>query len=199
MFELVLSLTTYALCESNLACDLSVGGDFAQSLKKLTKATGIFQFLGETLLPDWMAKSKQHAELEKESLAETRVGVSVAFTSLHMAMSQQMAIATILVKPVEPNYSLLGKLCLGVAVELESFVSTMRSMSALHMARMESGFLTFITFQINVQRGLGLYFLSRNLWNSGEHGVAIAALSESTVAMRTRTSPTGRGDKFIQK
>ena len=198
MFELVLSLATHALCESNLGCDFSVNGDFAQALKKFTKATGIFQFLGETLLPDWMAKSKQHAEMEKESLAETRVGVSVALTNLHMAMSQQMAIATILVKPVEPNYSLLGKLCLGVAVELESFVSTMRSKSALHMARMEPGFLTFITFQINVQRALGLYFLSRNLWNSGEHGLAIAALSESTVAMRTRTSPTGRGEYFFR-
>lgn len=145
------------------------------------------------MLPDWMAKSKQHAEMEKESLAETRVGVSVALTTLHMAMSQQMAIATILVKPEEPNYSLLGKLCFGVAVELESFVSTMRSKCALHMSRMESGFLTYITFQINLQRAVGLYFLSRGLWNSSDYGVAIAALSEALVAMRTRTSPTGRG------
>lgn len=152
--------------------------------------------MGETLLPDWMAKSKQHAEMEKESLAETRVGVSVALASLHMAMSQQMAIATILVKPDEPNYSLLGKLCLGVAVELESFVSTMRSKSAVHMARMESGFLTFVTFQINVQRALGMYFLSRSLWNASEYGVAIAALSEANVAMRTRTTPTGRGKRY---
>lgn len=194
MFELVLSVATYALSESNLGCDYSVNGDFGQALKHFAKATGIFQFLGEILLPDWMAKSKQHAEMEKESLAETRVGVSVALTSLHMAMSQQMAIATILVKPDDPNYSLLGKLCLGVATELESFVSTMRSKSAVHMARMEPGFLTFITFQINIQRALGLYFLSRSLWNSSEYGVAIAALSEANVAMRTRTSPTGRGE-----
>lgn len=103
-----------------------------------------------------------------------------------------MAIATMLVKP-EVNYALLGKLCLGVAVELESFVSTMRSKSAVHMARMESGFLSFVTFQINIQRALSLYFLSRSLWNSSEYGVAIAALSEATIAMRTRTSLTGRG------
>jgi hypothetical protein len=88
MFELVLSLMTYALSESNLGCDFSVSGDFGQALKKFTKSTGIFQFLGENLLPDWMAKSKQHAEMEKESLAETRVGVAVALTHLHMAMSQ---------------------------------------------------------------------------------------------------------------
>lgn len=194
MFELVLSLVTYAVSESNIGCDFSVKGDFAQALKKFTNTTGIFQFLGETLLPDWMAKSKQHAEMKNKSLAETRVGVSVALTHLHMAMSQQMAIATILVKPDVPNYSLLGKLCLGVVVELELFVSTMRSKSSIHMARMESSFLTFITLQINIQRALALYFLSRSLWNSSEYGVAISALSEATVAMRTRTSPIGRGE-----
>lgn len=91
MFELVLSLQTYALCESNLGCDSSVSGEFGQALKKFTTATGIFQFLGQDLLPEWMAKSKQHAEMEKESLAETRVGVSVALTNLHMAMSQVSA------------------------------------------------------------------------------------------------------------
>jgi hypothetical protein len=106
-----------------------------------------------------------------------------------------MTIATVLVKPDVPNYSLLGKLCLGIAVELESFVSTMRSKSSIHMARMESGFLTYTTFQINVQRAVGLYFLSRSLWNSSEYGVAIAAMSEATVAMKTRTSPTGRGEQ----
>lgn len=169
---------------------LQIGYSFLRF--SLGYATGIFQFLGETLLPDWMAKSKQHAEMEKESLSETRVGVSVALATLHMAMSQQMAIATILVKP-DPNYSLLGKLCFGVAVELESFVSTIRSKGAIHMSRMEPGFLTYTTLQINVQRALGLYCLSRSLWNSSDYGMAIAALSEALVAMRTRTSPTGKG------
>lgn len=84
-----------------------------------------------------MANSKQHAEMEKESLAETRVGVCVALTSLYMAMAQQMAVSTILVKPGVPNYALVGKLCLGVAEDLESFVSTMRSKSPTHMSRME--------------------------------------------------------------
>jgi hypothetical protein len=95
MFELVLSLQTYALCESNLGCDYSVSGDFGQALKKFAKATGIFQFLGQDLLPEWMAKSKQHAEMEKESLAETRVGVSVGLADLHMAMSQVSANASL--------------------------------------------------------------------------------------------------------
>ena len=54
-------------------------------------------------------------------------------------------------------------------------------------------FLTLITFSINVQRAISLYFLARSLWTASEYGVAIAALSEATVAMRTRSSPTGRG------
>jgi hypothetical protein len=175
MFELVMSIATYALCESNVGCDLCVDGEFAPAMKKFMKTTGVFQFLGDDLLPTWMAKSKQHAEMEKESLAETRVGVSVALMHLHMAMSQQMAIATILVKPDVPNWALVGKLCLGVAVELESFVSTMRSKSALHMSRMEASFLTLVTFQINVQRALSLYCLSRSLWGSSEYGTAISS------------------------
>jgi len=31
------------------------------------------------------------------------------------------------------------------------------------------------------------------LWTASDYGVAIAALSEATVAMRQRSSPTGRG------
>jgi len=193
MFELVLSLSTYALSESNLGCDSCIDGDFPQASRQFAKTAGVFQQLGEDLLPNWMANSKQHADMEKESLAETRVGVCVAFTSLYMAMAQQMAVATILVKPGVPNYALVGKLCSGIAEDLDSFVSTLRSKSPVHMSRMDPSFLTLITFSINVQRAISLYFLARSLWTASEYGVAIAALSEATVAMRTRSSPTGRG------
>lgn len=193
MFELVMSIATYALSESNIGCDSCINGEFPQASRQFSKAAGAFKYLGDELLPSWMAKSQQHAKMDKDALAETRVGVCVAFTSLHVAMAQQMAVGTILVKPGVPNYALVGKLCLGTAEECESFVNTLRSKSAVHMSRMDPSFLTLITFEINVQRALSLYFLARSLWTSGEHGVAISALSEATVAMRTRTSPTGRG------
>ena len=193
MFELVLSLATYALSEANLGCDACMSGNFPEASRQFSKTAGVFHYLGTDVLPNWMAKSKQHAEMEKESLAETRVGVCVAFTSLFMAMSQQMAIATILIKPGVPNYALVGKLCLGVAEELETFVSTLRSKSPMHLSRMDPAFLTLITFCINVQRALSLYFLARSLWIASDYGVAIAALSEATVAMRVRNSPVGRG------
>mmetsp|Transcript_16103 Transcript_16103/g.33481 ORF Transcript_16103/g.33481 Transcript_16103/m.33481 type:complete len:462 (-) Transcript_16103:1197-2582(-) len=194
MFELVLSISTYALSEANLGCDACMDGDFPAAARNFAKTAGGFKYLGEDLLPSWMAKSQQHAKMENEALAETRVGVCVAFTSLFTAMAQQMAVATILIKPGVPNYSLVGKLCLGIAEDLDSFVSILRSKSSIHMSRMDPSFLTLITFEINVQKALGLYFLARSLWSSKvEYGLAIAALSEATVAMRTRSSPTGRG------
>ncbi|KAL9180974.1 hypothetical protein ACHAXT_009779 [Thalassiosira profunda] len=193
MFELVLAIATYALSESNMGCDACIEGDFPEASRRFAKTAGVFQYLGDELLPNWMANSKQHAEMAKESLAETRVGVCVAFTSLYTAMAQQMAVATVLVKPGVPNYGLLGKLCSGIAHDLDTFVSTLRSKAAVHMSKMDPSFLTLITFSINVQRAISLYFLARSLWNAGEYGNAIAALSEATVAMRTRTSPTSRG------
>mmetsp|Transcript_26118 Transcript_26118/g.47392 ORF Transcript_26118/g.47392 Transcript_26118/m.47392 type:complete len:217 (+) Transcript_26118:658-1308(+) len=61
------------------------------------------------------------------------------------------------------------------------------------LSTLSPSFLTLITFSINVQRAISLYFLARSLWTACEYGVAISALSEATVAMRTRSSPTGRG------
>ena len=198
MFELVLSTATHGLSHSNLGCDACMDGDFPEASRQFSKTAGIFQYLGEDLLPNWMANSKQVREMENEAWAETRVGVCVAFTSLYMAMSQQMAIATILVKPGVPNYALVGKLCSGVADDLDTFVSTLRSKSPVHMSRLDPSFLVLITFSINVQRALTLYFLARSLWIASEYGVAIAAMSEATVAMRTRTSPTSRGIPEIE-
>jgi hypothetical protein len=193
MFELVLVLATLALSESNLGCDACLEGKFPEASRQFSKTAGVFHLLGTDIAPNWMANSVQHAGMEHESLAETRVGVCVAFTSLFMAMSQQMAVATILVKPGTPNYALVGKLCLGIAEDFDSFVSTLRSKNPVHMSRMDPSFLTLITFSINVQRASSLYFLARSLWSACEYGVAISALSEAMVAMRTRTSPTGRG------
>eukprot|EP00984_Skeletonema_dohrnii_P014397 scaffold6036_cov150-Skeletonema_dohrnii-CCMP3373.AAC.9 len=193
MFELVLSIATYALSESNIGCDSCVDGDFPKASRQFAKAAGIFQYLGEDVLPNWMANSAQHAELENETLAETRVGVCLAMQHLYMAMAQQMAVATVLAKPGTPNYALLGKLSSGIAAELETFVTTFRSKSPVHMSRIDPSFLTLITFLINIQHSLGLYFLGRSLWLNCEYGVAIAAISEATVAARTRTTPTGRG------
>lgn len=195
MFEVVLSLATYALSESNIGCDSCVDGDFPKASRQFAKTAGIFQYLGEDVLPNWMANSLQHADMENETLAETRVGVCLAMQHLYVGMSQQMAVATVLAKPGSPNYALLGKLSSGISEELEAFVSTFRSKSPVHLSRIDASFLTLVTFLINIHRSLSLYFLGRSLWLNDEYGVAIAAMSEATVAARTRTSPTSRGCK----
>ena len=192
-YELVLAIATYALSESNVGCDACQSGKFPEASRHFTKTASIFRLLGNDIVPNWMANSKQYAEMESDCLAETRVGVCVAFTSLYEAMSQQMAVAVILAKPGIPNYVLVGKLCLGIAEELDTFVSTMRSKSPVQMSRLEPSFLTMITFAINIQRAASLYFLARSLWTESDYGVAISALSEATVAMRTRSSINGRG------
>ena len=198
MFELVLSLATYGLSHSNIGCDACIDGDFPEASRQFSKTAGVFQYLGDDLLPTWMANSKQVREMENQALAETRVGVCVAFTELFKAMAQQMAVATVLVKPGVPNYALVGKLCYGIAEDLDEFVSTLRSKAPVHMSRLDPSFLTLVTFSVNVQRALSLYFLARSLWIASEYGVAIAALSEATVAMRTRTTPTSRGMPEIE-
>ncbi len=96
MFELVLSISTYALSEANLGCDACMDGDFPAAARDFARTAGIFKYLGDDLLPSWMAKSQQHAKMENEALAETRVGVCVACTSLFTAMAQQMAVGEFL-------------------------------------------------------------------------------------------------------
>ncbi len=82
-----------------------------------------------------------------------------------MAMSQKMAVATVLAKPGAPNYALPGRLCMGVAEDLDS----------------------------------SLYLLARSLWTASEYGLAVAAMYEATAAMRTRSSPTGKGLPEIKR
>ena len=164
-------------------------------MRHFAKAAGVFKFLGENLLSEWMvnANDKQLADMERAMPAETRVGVAVAFASLYRAAVQQMAIATVLAKPEAPNYALVGKLCLGVAEELDSSVHALRSTAAVHMERMDPAFHTLMAFSASVHRALGQYFLARSLWKAGDYGVAIAALREAVAAARTRTSRFGRG------
>jgi len=201
MFELALSLATYGLSESNVGHDACAEKDYPQASRQFARTAGVFKYMGSDLLPDWMANAngKQRAEMENESPAETNAGACVALSSLYMAMAQQMAVATVLAKPGAPNYALLGKLCLGVAEDLDSFVSTLRSKSPIHMQRMDPSCFTTMTFSINVQRAASLYFLARSLWTASEYGLAIAAMYEATAAMRTRSSPTGKGLPEIER
>jgi hypothetical protein len=53
MFELVIALAAYALSEANLGCDACVDGDFPLASRQFAKTAGVFQYLGDDLLPNW--------------------------------------------------------------------------------------------------------------------------------------------------
>ena len=53
---------TKAMATAGLACDESANGDFASSANHYKRAAGIFEFLGETQLPKWVARGKRHYE-----------------------------------------------------------------------------------------------------------------------------------------
>ena len=187
---IMMDLTMCILCEgfgkAGVATESSMAGEFAAASREYAAAAGIFQFLGEDHLPKWIARGTNTKEddLPVECCTSTAKGLSILF----QANAQQMAIATVLIKPGTPNYSLLAKLCLGVKEQLEEFISLMRKEAFSQMSRIEKDFFTLVNFQITLQQALSYYFQARSTWDSGDYGMAIAILSESTIFLRTTDS-----------
>jgi len=122
------------------------------------------------------------------------VSVCDAFRTYYLGVAQQMAVATVLIKPGVPNYSLLAKLCKGIAELLENFVVMMRSKASKRMSQIDKGFFELVTMQLTLQNALSLYFLARSIWDKGEsYGLAIAMLNEAIETMKTRDSIASRG------
>lgn len=187
---IMMDLTMCILCEglgkAGVATESSMAGEFAAASREYAAAAGIFQFLGDDHLPKWIARGSNTNEddLPVECCTSTARGLSLLF----QANAQQMAIATVLIKPGTPNYGLLAKLCFGVEEQLEEFISLMRKEAFSQMARIEKDFFTLINFQITLQKALSYYFQARSIWDEGEYGLAIAILSEATVFLRTEDS-----------
>jgi hypothetical protein len=173
------------------ATENSIAGDFAAASRDYAAAAGIFDFLAQDHLPKWIAKGSKVSQDDLPS--ECHAPLAKALKTLFMANGQQMAVATVLIKPGKPNYGLLAKLCLGITEQLEDFINMLRKDAFPQMSRMDPDFFTLITFQINIQRSLSLYFQARSLWEKDDHGIAVAILSESTVAARTRESTASDG------
>ena len=113
MFDLVMTMACEGLGNAGLATEASTGGDFAAASRHYKAAAGVFHFLAHTQLPAWNARGSNVSE---ESLpVECSVHVAEALEKLFVANAQQMAVATVLMKPGVPNYGLLGKLCLGIS------------------------------------------------------------------------------------
>ena len=191
MYDLVMTCACEALGYAIGATEKSVSGDFAAASRDYACAAGIFDFLAEEHLPKWIAKGSNVDESKLP--AECHPPLAKALKMLFMANGQQMAIATVLMKDGVPNYGLLAKLCLGVSEQLEEFIGVIRREAFVQMGRMDSNFLTLVTLQVNVHKSLTLYFQGRSLWNQQEYGIAIALLSEATVALRQRDHAASYG------
>lgn len=192
MYELVMAIACEALATAGNACDDSLDGKFAVATRGFAKAAGIFQFLAEDQLPKWISKGTNIEDSDLPS--EVSVPVCDAFRVFYLAVGQQMAVATVLIKPGTPNYSLLAKLTEGVAELLEQFTYIMRSKGKLKKEKMDPSFFTLVTMQVTLQHALSLYFLARSIWDKGdEYGLAIAMMHEALMSMKTRESITSNG------
>lgn len=197
MYDLVMCVICEGLGKAGAATEASVAGEFAVANREYAAAAGIFQFLAEDHLPKWTARGSHSddTELPIECNAATAEGLRILF----QANGQQMAVASVLIKPGTPNYSLVAKLCLGTVEMLEEFVTHMRDNAFRMMARMDKDFFTLVTFQIQLQKALSLYFYGRALWDKTEYGLSIAFLSEATVALQTRASAASVGVPDVSK
>jgi len=190
MMDLTLCIICEGLGKAGVATESSMAGEFAAASREYAAAAGIFHFLAEDHLPKWIARGSKTNEkdLPVECCTSTAKGLSILF----QANAQQMAIATVLIKPGTPNYSLLAKLCLGVEEQLDEFISHMRKEAFSQMSRIEKDFFTLINFQITLQKSLSNYFYARSIWDQGDYGLAIAILSEATVYLRTEDKSSSK-------
>ena len=198
MYDLTMCIICEGLAKAGVATETSVAGEFAAASREYAAAAGVFAFLAEDHLPKWVARG---ANVSEDDLpVECCVGTAKGLSMLFKANGQQMAIATVLIKPGTPNYSLLAKLCLGIVELLDGFIVHMREKAFKQMARIEKDFFTLVTFQIQLQKALSLYFYARALWETEhEFGLAIALLSEATLELKTRSSDAGKGVPEVSK
>lgn len=191
MYDLCMTIATEGLGHALMATEHSLAGDFAAACRCYAAAAGVWAHLSDDLLPKWIAKG---ASVDKAQLPiECHGAMAKALCDLFQTNGQQMAVATMLMKPGTPNYSLLAKLCLGVQQQLDAFIALLRREAFEPMQRLDKDFLTLVALQIAVHEGLSVYFQARAYWEKQEHGLAIAFLSEAGAVLKTRSHIASRG------
>lgn len=198
MYELCMAIATYGIATAGVGTDECTAGDFAAASRNFKKASGVFEFLGNTQLPSWQAKSSK--ALQEALPAECRIGVCQAFQVLFLGIAQQMAVATVLMKEGTPNWSLLSKLSLGISEMFEEFVTLMRNRAPDVKTLIDPEFFVLMTTQIELQKSFSLYFHARHYWeNELDYGLGIAMMNKALSGMRFRETPTGAGLPPISK
>lgn len=186
MYHLVMTVACEALGRAGLAADQTKKCEFAAASRDYAAAVGIFECLANDQLPRWIAKGSALNVDEELLPLECSQSVASAFCLLFAAYGQQMAIATVLSKPIVPNYSLMAKLCLGVHDQLNHFLDIMlKNLSVSMMDRIDQDFYALLSFQISSQKALSLYFQARAQWDKNSFGIAIALLNEASKGLQT--------------
>lgn len=198
MYELVMTISAEGLATAGLGSDECTSGDFSAASKEFRKAAGIMDFLASVQLPQWLSKQ---GVADDALPAEAKIGTCEALKALYLGVAQQMAVATVLNKKDKaPSWSMLAKLGLGIAEQFEEFVSKIRSKEPMVKSRIDVNFFTLITFQIQLQKSLSLYYHARHYWEEErDFGIAIAMMSKAIMMLRTRETPTGKGLPEIRK
>mmetsp|Transcript_20440 Transcript_20440/g.28755 ORF Transcript_20440/g.28755 Transcript_20440/m.28755 type:complete len:577 (-) Transcript_20440:176-1906(-) len=127
MYEMVMTIATEALATAGVGCDECTSGNFAAASREFRKTAGILSFLAIHQLPQWISGSNSNHSnniLKNKLPIEATISNCEAFSLLFLAIAQQMAVATVLIKPGTPNYSLLSKLSLGIAEQIDAFLHT---------------------------------------------------------------------------
>jgi hypothetical protein len=198
MYELVMVLCTEANATAGIGTDECTSGEFTPACKEFRKAAGIMDFLASVQLPQWLSKQ---GVADDALPGEARIGTCEAFRALYLGIAQQMAVATVLnKKDKEPNWSMLAKLGLGISEQFEEFVSVIRTKESLVKSRIDPNFFSLMTFQIQLQKSLSLYYHARHYWEvERDFGLAIGMMSKALDMLKTRSTPTGRGLPEIVK
>ena len=191
MYDLTMAIAVEGLGRAVSATENSISGEFAAAARDYAAAAGVFDFLHADHLPKWISKGS--SVNPKNLPSECHAATAKALRLLFQANGQQMAVATVLIKPGTPNYMLLAKLCLGISETLEEFTAFLRRECFDSQSRMDKDFFTLVSFQQNIHSALSLYFQARALWETTDYGIAIALMSEATVALRTRDAVGSRG------
>jgi len=135
-------------------------------------------YLSQDLLPTWI--SRGNALQDEQFPMETCVASNDAFSHLFLGMAQQMALASILIKPDTPNFTLLSKLSLGIADQYGQFGKIMNNKAPKQKAKTDTNYFTLMSFQMTLQRGLAKYFQAIYLWETQKkYGYAISLLGEA--------------------
>ena len=184
MYDMVMTIASQAFAEAHLANAEAKAENFVEATKHYKSASGVMSFLANEQLPKWAGQGNN--AFDHNLPCETSIEVCEAFAQMFLAMAQQMAVATVLRKPGEPNVGLLAKLSLGVAEKFEGCLAIFRGKTTKNLPRIDPAIISYVENQSKLHRSLSEYYQARTMWDKillGDrltgYGIAIVMLRES--------------------